>query len=96
MMTHDQSSGPKDVSEASSALGLQVIREIRAAVTHLPQHELPEPSEPILLLQDEGQPSQEEVERWGELTEKFRRIGEVVEGGNFRAQDREGKLSHEN
>jgi hypothetical protein len=75
-MSNDQSSGPEIVSETTSALGLQVIREIRAATSHLPQHELSEPSGPFLFLQDEGQPSYEELERLGELSEKLRRIGQ--------------------
>jgi len=85
-MASDQSTGPKDVSEGSSALGLQVLREIRAAASHLPQHEQPEPSEPFVLLQDEGQPSHEEIELWGEWTEKFRRVGQSQDSMTTKAQ----------
>jgi hypothetical protein len=78
-MTNDQSSGPDDAGGANAALGRQVIEEIRAAASHLPQPEVSAPSGPFLLLQDEGQPSREEVERWGELSEKLRRIGQPQE-----------------
>lgn len=78
-MTNDQSSDKDDASGANAALGRQVIEGIRAAASHLPQQEVSAPSGPVLLLQDEGQPSREEVQRWGELVEKMRRIGQPQE-----------------
>jgi hypothetical protein len=65
-------------AEAATAIGRQVI-DGRAAVSHWPRSEASVPSQPFMIIQDEGQPSPEEIDRWWKLQDQLRRTGQSQE-----------------